>query len=608
MRGMRRTRFADTTGPARTAGILAAGYLALAVALVATGAGCSGEEGRTGNADADRGAPGRSSGPDAAADAATSADGAVLADPSVTPPPFAEVAGQLGIDFVHNTGAFGLKWLPETMGSGCAWVDIDSDGDSDLLLLSGKDFPGHSTGRRQTVALYRNDGGRFTDISMQAGLNSPLYAMGVTYGDYDNDGDADLYITALGPNRLYRNDGGTFTDVAEAMGVADPGFGSSAAWFDFDKDADLDLFTLNYVSWTPETDVYCSLDGTNKSYCTPEVYNGAAPRLYRNDGSAFTDVTEAAGVGDPTAKALGIVCFDFDGDGWEDVFVANDTQPNFLFRNRGDGTFEEQGVMAGVAFDEAGRARGAMGVDIADYDNSGRPSLAIGNFSNEMLALFHNEGAGFFIDAAPTSAVGRQSLLTLAFGTVFMDVDLDGFLDLFVGNGHVEDEIQKVQERVSYAQPPHLFRNLGGGRFDDIAPRIPAFETPIVARGTAVADFDQDGDLDIAVVTSGGAARLYRNDGEQGARALRLRLEGGAGSNRDGIGARVLVEAGGWKQTQWKRSAHSYASQSESALTFGLGSHAQADRVIVTWPSGKVSVVESAATGQLLVVREADAR
>ena len=532
---------------------------------------------------------------------------APVAAPETAAVVFTEVALDVGIDFVHNTGAFGRKWLPETMGSGCAWIDFDLDGDPDALLLSGNDFAGHTTDRRQTMALFRNDNGRFTDVTAAAGLADPAYGMGVTYGDYDADGDPDLYITTLGRNRLYRNDGGVFVDVAGDLGVDDDGFGSSASWFDYDRDGDLDLFTLNYVDWTPATDIFCALDGTNKSYCTPEVYPGATSRLYRNDGGGFTDVTEAAGVHDATGKALGIVCFDYDGDGFDDVFVANDTQPNFLYRNEGDGTFSEQGVMAGIAFDEAGIARGAMGVDIADFDRSGQPSLVVGNFSNEMLAIYDNEGAGFFIDSAPTSAVGRQSLLTLAFATFFFDFDLDGFPDIFVANGHVEDEIQKVQERVSYAQPAHLFRNLGGGRFDDVAPLSAPLREPMVARGAATADFDGDGDLDVLVTTKGGRARLLRNDGADGRQAIHLDLVGGAGSNPDGYGARITVDVGGEVQTAWTRAAHSYCSQSAKTMTFGLGSADRADEISVYWPSGNVSRVRAVPAGSRLTVREADA-
>jgi hypothetical protein len=523
------------------------------------------------------------------------------------PAVFSEVATSVGIDFVHNNGSFGQKWLPETMGSGCAWVDFDTDGDPDALLLSGRDFAGHPTGRRQTMALYRNEGGRFVDVTAAAGLGAPIYGMGVTHGDYDADGDPDLYVSALGPNRLYRNDGGRFVDVAASLGVDDPGFGSSASFVDSDDDGDLDLFSLNYVQWTPETDIRCTLDGTNKSYCTPEAYRGASPRLFRNDRGTFTDVTVQAGVFDSTAKALGVVCFDYNQDGREDLFVANDTQPNFLFQNLGDGTFEEVGMRAGVAFDESGKARGAMGVDVADYDHCGMPSLTIGNFSNEMLSLYHNEGHGFFIDAAPTSGVGAQSLLTLAFGMLFVDYDLDGHPDIFVANGHVENEIQKVQRRVSYEQPPHLFRNLGAGRFTDVAPTSRRLAEPMVARGSASADFDGDGDLDLLVTTCGGPAKLLRNDGADGRRAVRIRLRGGAGSNLDAYGAKVELTAGGTRRTAWSHAGSSYLSQSENVITFGLGDLASADEIVVTWPSGKVGRVRDVAAGSRLTLTEADA-
>jgi hypothetical protein len=325
--------------------------------------------------------------------------------------------------------------------------------------------------------------------------------------------------------------------------------------------------------------------------------------LYRNDGTTFRDVTEAAGLRDASGKGLGVVAFDFDADGRLDLFVANDTQPNFLWRNRGDGTFEDQAMIAGVAFDESGRARGAMGVDIGDYDRTGMPSLAIGNFSNEMIALYHNEGSGFFIDAAPTSAMGRQSLLTLQFGMVFLDYDLDGWEDLFVANGHVENDIQNVQARVSYEQMPHLFRNRGSGMFEDMAPGCAALRTPLVARGAAAADYDADGDVDLLVNTNGGRARLYRNDTADGRRGIRIRAVGGAGSPPDAFGTRVEVTVDGRTRTAWVRAGHSYASQSESTLTFGLGAGQRAE-VLVTFPSGRVARVPDVPAGSSLVVRE----
>lgn len=538
-------------------------------------------------------------------------DAAPPAPPRPAPPAeirFIEVAAELGIDFVHGNGAFGMKWLPETMGSGCAWWDHDGDGDPDALLLSGRDWPGHPTGGRQRIGLYRNDAGRFTDVTAQAGLDVPIYAMGATAGDYDADGDSDLFVTAVGPHRLFRNDGGRFTDVAAQQGVALSRFGSSAAWLDHDKDGDLDLFVLGYVEWTPGTDLACSLDGRTKSYCTPESYQGASPALFRNDGGSFTDVSVASRIRDGAAKGLGIAVLDHDGDGWDDVFVANDTQPNFLYRAQGDGTFTEQGVLADVAFDGAGHARGGMGADAGDFDHSGRPGLVIGNFSNEMVSLYRNLGAGRFADVAPESAVGQDSLRTLAFGTLFLDFDLDGFLDIFVANGHVEPDIGAIQPGLAHAQAPHLFRNLGGGRFEDVAPASPALSAPMVARGAATADFDGDGDLDILVNTVAGHARLFRNDGADGRRALRVRLVGGAGSSRDAYGARVRVIAGTLAQVGWLRSGHSYGSQSENVLTFGLGEARTADEVEVGWPSGKRSVVRDVPAGSTITLREAEAR
>jgi hypothetical protein len=540
-------------------------------------------------------------------------DAPAAAPPVAAPAPggeavFADVAAEAGLRFIHNTGAFGQKWLPETMGSGCAWLDYDGDGDPDALLLSGMDFPGHPTGGRATPGLFRNDDGHFTDVTAGSGFDRPTYAMGVTIGDYDADGDPDAYVTALGPNRLWRNDGGgRFADVARALGVDDDGFGSSTTWLDYDGDADLDLVALNYVEWSAENDIFCSLDGTNKSYCTPEAYAGDSPRLWRNDGARFTDVTEAAGLFDPTGKGLGVIAFDYDGDGFQDLFIANDTQPNTLWHNEGNGTFTEQAMMAGVAFDEAGRARGAMGVDAADYDGSGLPSLAIGNFSNEMIALYHNEGAGFFIDSAPTSDVGQGSLLTLAFGTLWLDYDLDGFVDLFVTNGHVESEIAEVQSQVTYAQPMHLFRNVGGGRFEDVAPGCAALRAPVVGRGSAVADYDGDGDPDLLVMTSGGAAKLLRNDGADGTRSVRVRLVGGAGSNPDAIGVEVVLTAGGREQRRWVRAAQSYASASDQEVVFGLGAAPAAEWLEVRWPSGRVSRRETVPAGSSLEIREADA-
>lgn len=518
---------------------------------------------------------------------------------------FTDVTGAAGIRFVHNSGRAGQKWLPETLGSGVAFFDADGDGWQDLLFVNGRDW--QPRGRRSVSALYVNDGrGGFRDATAGSGLDVEIYGMGVAVGDYDNDGRGDVYLTALEGDRLFHNEGaGRFRDVTKASGIANADFGTSAAWLDFDRDGRLDLFVANYVRWTPKTDLRCSLDGSTKSYCTPESYTGTASKLYRNlGGGRFEDVSKAAGVHDPTSKALGVAVLDFDGDLWPDLFVANDTQPNRLYRNNRDGTFTEVGLGAGVAYSEEGIARGAMGVDAADYDRSGRPHLLVGNFSNQMLGLYHNEGNGLFVDEAPRSTVGRVSLLTLAFGVFFFDYDLDGWLDILAANGHIEEEIGRVQPRVQYKQPPLVFRNLGARKFEHVTPSLGAeLSRPIVARGAAYADYDRDGDLDVVLTTNHGPAYLFRNDGGNRHHWLAVSTRG-TKSNRDGIGAVVRVTSGDVRQWQMVRSGSSYASQSDLALTFGLGTSAAPVTVEVEWPSGTRDRVNSVSTRQSILIEE----
>jgi enediyne biosynthesis protein E4 len=457
-------------------------------------------------------------------------------------PTFSDVTNEAGIRFRHRNGASGKKYLPETMGSGAAFLDADGDGWQDLLLVNSKSLPGGNRSRSLS-ALYRNNkNGTFSNITAASGLDVEMYGMGVAAADYDNDGRADIYLTALDGNHLFRGlGGGKFIEVTERAGVRGGGFSTCAAWLDFDADGSLDLFVCRYVDWAVEKDLFCTLDGKRKSYCTPESYKGLSPILFRNKGDGtFEDVTTAAGLHDPASKALGVALLDYDTDGRVDLFVANDTQPNRLYRNRGNGTFVDVGISSGVAFNEAGAARAGMGTDAADYNGTGRPSLIIGNFSNEMMALYANEGKGLFIDEAPTSTIGRSSLLTLTFGCFFFDYDLDGRLDIFAANGHVADDIQQVQPRVSYAQLPHLFRNLAG-RFEEVTARSgAALAVPMVARGAAYGDYDADGDLDVLVTTNDGPARLLRNDAPASSRALRLVLRGST-SNRDAIGARAYA-------------------------------------------------------------------
>ena len=352
---------------------------------------------------------------------------------------FTDVSAQAGIHFKHNSGAFGKKYLPETIGAGCAFIDYDNDGWQDILLVNSMNWP-EQKGAKSFLALYHNNkDGTFTNVTGQAGLGIEMYGIGVAVGDYDNDGNDDIYITCVGPNHLFRNlGGGKFADVTTKAGVGDPGFSTSAVWFDYDNDGKLDLFVGNYVEWSPEKDIYCTLDNKNKSYCTPQTYKGQSATLYHNRGNGtFENVTQKAGVSDPSGKTLGIALLDYDSDGWLDLFVANDTEPNKLYHNNKNGTFTDEGIAAGVAFSSAGTPRAGMGVDAADYDGSGKPSIVIGNFTNESMALYHNDGSGLFTDEAATSGIGKLSAQSLTFATFFFDYDLDGLLDIFAANGHV---------------------------------------------------------------------------------------------------------------------------------------------------------------------------
>jgi hypothetical protein len=517
---------------------------------------------------------------------------------------YVNIAPRAGIHFIHNNGAFGKKYLPETMGSGCAFIDYDNDGHPDILLINGTDFPGHVR-RQTTMKLYHNNAnGSFTDVTAQARLNVPMYGMGVAVGDYDNDGWDDVYVTALGEAHLYHNEhNGTFRDVTQQAGVNNPGFGASAAWLDYDRDGKLDLFVCNYVQWSEKTDIYCSLDGRHKSYCTPEDYKGESCRLFHNLGNGrFEDVTKKAGIYDPTGKNLGVAIIDYNLDGWPDIAVSDDTEPNKLYRNNRNGTFTQVSVQAGIAYDENGVARGAMGIDAADFDRSGYPSIAIGNFSNEMLGLYQNEKHGFFIDVAPQSAIGQDSRLALTFGLFFYDYDLDGLPDLFTANGHIEPDIARIQPQVTYAELPLLFRNEGGGRFQQVGREV-GFTQKLVGRGAAYADINNDGYLDVLLTTNNGPAFLFENTGPDTANALRIRTVG-TRSNRDGIGAVVRVHAANGENWQTVHSGSSYCSQSELTLTFGLGKAAQADLLEIEWPSGQHDTLKNLKANATYSIRE----
>jgi len=521
-----------------------------------------------------------------------------------------DVTKQAGIDFRHNSGAYGGKLLPETLGSGCAFVDYDADGYPDILLVNSMDWPGHQRARSSLKLCKNNRNGTFSDVTRAAGLDIELYGMGVAVADYNNDGFPDILITGVGQNRLFMNTGkGTFRDVTKTSGLAGrSAFSTSALWFDYDRDGHLDLFVCNYVNWSPEHDVFCSLDGKNKSYCTPEAYRGETCWLFRNRGNGtFEDVTAASGIFDTSSKSLGVAMLDFDQDGWPDLFVANDTQPNKLYRNLRNGKFKDVAVEAGLAFSADGKARAGMGVDVGDFENSGRPGIAITNFDNEMVGLYRSPSAGQFEDVSIAAGVGGPSRNTLGFGCGFADLDLDGRLDLIVANGHIDDTVRNIRGNVGYAQPPHLFLNLGNGKFQDVVATSGAdFAAPRVGRGLAFADFDGDGDVDLLLTTNNGPAYLFRNDLNSGNRFLRLHLTG-TKSNRDAIGAVVRIYHGGETQMRTVRAGSSYLSQSELPLTFGVGKADRIDRLTVEWPSGGTQEFKNISTAKAYQLHENEA-
>jgi enediyne biosynthesis protein E4 len=522
---------------------------------------------------------------------------------------FTDVTAQAGISFKHNSGAFGKKYLPETMGSGVCFLDYDNDGWQDILIVNSMDWPEHKSHKSYPALYHNNRDGTFTDVTRQAGLAIEMYGMGCAVGDFDNDGFDDVYITAVGSNHLFHNLGnGKFTDVTAKAGVSDPGFSTSAIWVDYDNDGKLDLLISHYVEWSVEKDQFCTLDGMNKSYCTPQAYKGQSMTLFHNKGNGvFENVTKRAGLYDPTSKSLGIAMLDYDDDGWMDLFVANDTEPDKLYHNNHNGTFTDMAVVAGVAYGESGTTRAGMGADAGDYDHSGRQGLVVGNFTNEGLALYHNDGSGLFRDESLSSGVGSASLKSLTFGAFFFDYDLDGFLDIFTANGHVADDISVLQPTLKYEQVPLVFHNSGNGKFEDASGRLgPALRRAVVGRGAAYGDFDNDGDLDLLLTTNTGPARLLRNDNGNKNDMLRIKTVG-TRSNRDGIGAKVTLTTNkNVRQFAMVKSGSSYLSQSELPLTFGLGKpeDGKTVKLEIRWPSGHKDSIFNIKPNQFITIQE----
>lgn len=506
-----------------------------------------------------------------------------------TPIVFEDVAERAGVRFRHTNGAVGRKWMPETMGSGCAWVDVDNDGWQDAVLVDSTSWPGSGKPAGQCRLFLNRRDGSFVDGSSRYGLPRGLYGMGVAAGDWDNDGFVDLCITALEGSRLLRNrDGQRFEDVTAKAGLRTPGWPTSAAFVDYDRDGWLDLFVCHYVRWSPQNDRYASLDGVHKSYARPDSYQGAPCQLFRNRKGRFEDVSVSAGIAGRGAKALGVALCDFDRDGWVDLAVSNDMVPNFLFHNQGNrATFKEVAVQAGMAVAEGGTAKAGMGIDVGDYENAGHDGVLITNFTGEQLSLYRRDPSGLFSDVAARAGIGTPSQRFLGFGAFFADLDLDGLQDILVANGHIQDDIDVRSSGVTHAQPGLLFRGVGEGRFEDASSQSGALQTPRVARGAAYADYDNDGDLDVLLTANGGPAALLRQSGRPAHHWVRLRLEGRRG-NRSAIGAAVRLRSGERVQQRMVRSGSSYLSQSELRLTFGLGTSTEVDEVEVRWPGGAV--------------------
>ena len=524
---------------------------------------------------------------------------------------FLDVAARAGITFRHDNASSAEKYLIETMGSGCGWIDYDQNGLLDLYLVNGAATRVYKPPQPMRGALYRNNGdGGFTDVTAKAGVGAEgLFGMGVAVGDYDNDGFPDLFVLGYGRCILYHNNGdGTFTDVTARAGVQNSGlWASSAAWFDYDNDGKLDLIIANYVDWSPERNFYCGDRGPGmRSYCHPDDFHGQPPTLYHNNGDGtFTDVSKSSGVGLKGGNGLGVVTFDYDNDGWQDIFIANDHMPNFLFHNNRDGTFREVGYQAGVAVSADGQFEAGMGTDAADTTGSGRLDLIVGHLDMQLARVYQNLGDQTFEDATLRSKLSYSTYHMSTFGARFMDYDNDGWRDLFLANGHVLDNIERYHADTKYAEPKMMFRNRGSGIFENVSDQLGSdFQLPRVSRGAAIGDFDNDGDLDILINNCGQTPQLLRNDGGNANHWLEILLIG-TKSNRDGVGARVKVTAGDLVLYDQRKGGMSYQSAQDPRLHFGLGQGSNVDLIEILWPSGSTTKLANIKADQIIAVKEA---
>ncbi len=521
---------------------------------------------------------------------------------------FVDVTQDAGIHWKHVDGRSGQKYFMETLGSGAAFFDYDTDGDPDLYFVNGAPLPGYVTEEVPTNRLYRNNGdGTFTDVTEKVGVGDTGYGHGCAVGDYNNDGQLDLYVTNYGNNRLYRNNGdGTFTDVAEVAGVTEPRWSSSCAFADYDRDGNLDLYVVNYIVFDIDENPWCGLKEKNiRAYCEPDNFPAQSDTLFRNNGDGtFTDVTKSAGIYNTTGKGLGVVWGDYNNDGLSDIYVANDSTENLFYHNSGDGTFEEVGFMIGVALSEDGAAENGMGTAFGDWNNDGWLDLTVTNYAQQTNTLYHNDADGFFTDATATTKTAQLTYPYLGWATAFIDYDNDGYQDLFVANGHLHENLAELGQQGTYGQRNLLFRNNADNTFTEVSEALgPGMQLEDVSRGATFADYDSDGDIDIVVVNSNTAPRLLRNDGGNRKNWLQIRLIATQGST-DAIGARVTITTGDLTQTREVRSGDGYLSQRDLTLHFGIADYEQVDNIEVQWQSGGKQSIQSVQANQVLSLKE----